>query len=495
MAAPSLPGSDEPRPRATVPPMPEAWNFLTFRAGDAILDIGATQDIIGLPAMEALERTLRSAGLRSVEVPSSASAPTGIGGQATVVRSALVPISPGGVPGVINFLVIQSNVPPLLSVGLLEHLGASFDLVTNQINFDKIGVKLRMGVQASGHRTIPLVQWSGGHFPVPVEVQEQYSLSEDAFDFDSKASSRYVKGNASSGNSMTAQDGSRVLASELDQFSSLDVAHVCDHQSSVQTIFPEDPECLVRTSCVGGQLLGSGTLLMGNHPEKPPPQFDLDPRLNHGSHLRPRVDKSGDPVEGLHDSDLLPHGDVKDDVLPADFGRTRAEEHQERSALLPGELSTSPGGMLAPDFCEPRQPVRLMDGVSSMRSPSLLLLEEGRYLESEGQGSRTSNSERRVPCRDTGDPNYVNSEHSGKELTRGDGNEPGAPRPLHGDSGDVPRLPADEFGDARLGAGAKPNAPDDDSRAVPTGERDGPERWTRSSSRTRAQGGGRRRAS
>ncbi|CAE7918121.1 PP5, partial [Symbiodinium sp. KB8] len=48
----------------------------------------------------------------------------------------------GGVPGVINFLVIQSNVPPLLSVGLLEHLGASFDMATNQISFEKIGVRL-----------------------------------------------------------------------------------------------------------------------------------------------------------------------------------------------------------------------------------------------------------------------------------------------------------------------------------------------------------------
>ncbi|CAE7413592.1 hypothetical protein AK812_SmicGene23827 [Symbiodinium microadriaticum] len=165
----------------------ENWNFLTFKSGDAILDIGATQDIIGLPAMEALDKTLQAAGLRSIEVPTVANAPTGIGGQAKVVRSVLVPVSPGGAPGVINFLVIQSNVPPLLSVGLLEHLGASFDLVTNQICFEKIGVRLRMGVQASGHRTIPLVQWSGGHFPVPEEVQQQYSLTDDAFDRDSKA--------------------------------------------------------------------------------------------------------------------------------------------------------------------------------------------------------------------------------------------------------------------------------------------------------------------
>ena len=486
----------DPRPGALASSVPEAWNFLTFRSGDAILDIGATQDIIGLPAMEALERTLRSAGLKSVEVPSSANAPTGIGGQATVVRSALVPISPGGVPGVINFLVIQSNVPPLLSVGLLEHLGASFDLVTNQISFDKIGVKLRMGVQASGHRTIPLVQWSGGHFPVPIEVQEQYSLPDDAFDLDSKASSRYIKESSSSRDSVAAQDGSRVFASEFDQSSSphsLDAAHVSDRESHLLTSFPEDPGCLARTSSVGEQLLGSGTLLMGNHSEKPQPQFDLDPRLNHGSHLRARADKGGDKMESLHEPDLLSHGDLPDDVLPAASGGTRTKEPQERPTVLPGELSAGPRSMSAPDLREPGQPVCLLDGVSGMRSPSLLLLEEGCDIKGEGQGSWASDCKRGIPRRGEDNTDYHDPEHYGKELTRGDGDEPCPPRPLHGDSGDVPRLPADELGHARPGAGTKSDVADDDPRAYHTSERDGPEgsHYGRREHGAGAHGGGR----
>ena len=195
-----------------------------------------------------------------------------------VVRSVLVPISPGGAPGVINFLVIQSNVPPLLSVGLLEHLGASFDLVTNQICFEKIGVRLRMGVQASGHRTIPLVQWSGGHFPVPEEVQKQYSLPEDAFDRDSKALSRYTKEGSSSCDSVLAQNGSRASAEEAFHVCTSVDEHACAHRSVPQALSPEDPGPHSECSSMLGQNLGSGTLLMGNHLERPQPQFDHDPR-------------------------------------------------------------------------------------------------------------------------------------------------------------------------------------------------------------------------
>ena len=46
-------GKDDSTLQEDLAPLVETWNFLTFKSGDAILDIGATQDIIGLPAMEA----------------------------------------------------------------------------------------------------------------------------------------------------------------------------------------------------------------------------------------------------------------------------------------------------------------------------------------------------------------------------------------------------------------------------------------------------------
>ncbi|CAE7706250.1 hypothetical protein AK812_SmicGene40395 [Symbiodinium microadriaticum] len=73
----------------------------------------------------------------------------------------LVPISPGGVPGVIQFLVIEQNIPPLLSVGLLEHLGMAMDLTTNMVNFQTIGVDMKM------------VNLPSGDFPVPQVAKDQ----------------------------------------------------------------------------------------------------------------------------------------------------------------------------------------------------------------------------------------------------------------------------------------------------------------------------------
>ncbi|CAE7917463.1 unnamed protein product, partial [Symbiodinium sp. KB8] len=176
--------------------VPEMLTFLTLKSGTAILDIGATQDLIGECALSALSHVLAKAGLKYIEVPvDSQGPPTGIGGAATVTRAVLVPISPGGVPGVVHFTVIKENVPPLLSVGLLEHLGATLDLVSNEVHFQSINVVQPMQKEASGHRTIPLVEWDGSCFPVPKEARERFGLSEDSFMLTSKSklSSAYAK--------------------------------------------------------------------------------------------------------------------------------------------------------------------------------------------------------------------------------------------------------------------------------------------------------------
>ncbi|CAE7924224.1 unnamed protein product, partial [Symbiodinium necroappetens] len=129
----------------------------------------------------------------AVEIPTTARAPTGIGGAAKVARTMLVPISPGGVPGVLQFLVIEQNIPPLLSVGFLEHLGMAMDLTTNMVNFQTIGVDMKMVNLPSGHRAIPLVEWPGGDFPVPQVAKDQHGLSDGAFAKTSSVSSAYMK--------------------------------------------------------------------------------------------------------------------------------------------------------------------------------------------------------------------------------------------------------------------------------------------------------------
>ena len=429
--------------------------------------------------MEALDRTLSSVGLRSVEVPSVASAPTGIGGQATVVRSVLVPISPGGVPGVINFLVIQSNVPPLLSVGLLEHLGASFDLVSNHVRFEKIGVQLRMGVQTSGHRTIPLVQWTGGHFPVPDAVKQEYGLSDTAFDKDSAVSSPYIKETTSQSSSVVAEDGSRigvagkrchrgVMLSSC-SVSSCEAIHV-EGSARVHPMGTTEPN---------SQHLGSGSLLMGNHLGTFAPQFARDPLWKHGSPLAFVADPSGKTMESLYDSHLLPHGDLSHDVLQADPRRARSEEHQVGSALVPGELPTGPWCMPSPVNEEPREPVRELGGVSELRSPALLLFEEGRYLEGQGEGpcevrGRVGLSRGGREC--YSDPATTTKEVFGGNEQFGSHEQPSTTRPVSGHPGDVPGLPADECGHDRSRPGAGPDAADHEPCQERTGQRDGCDR-------------------
>lgn len=167
--------------------------FLSIPSGEAILDIGATQDLIGSAALQALTDRLRESGLQPVEVDVPASTPSGIGGMASVEKVVLIPVSLGGQPGIVEFTVLKNDIPPLLSVGLLEHLRASIDLEKNQVNFRSIGVQVPLNRLSSGHRTVPLVQWPGGSFPVPDEVLSKYQIHSGAFDLPCGVPSAYTK--------------------------------------------------------------------------------------------------------------------------------------------------------------------------------------------------------------------------------------------------------------------------------------------------------------
>ena len=68
------------------------------------------------------------------------------------------------------------------------------DLVSNRVHFRKIGVDMKMTNLPTGHRAIPLVEWSGGKFPVPETAKEQFNLDDDAFMKEGSASSAYTKG-------------------------------------------------------------------------------------------------------------------------------------------------------------------------------------------------------------------------------------------------------------------------------------------------------------
>ena len=114
-----------------------AW--LALPAGEVIVDPGASQDLIGLPAFERLKGKLAALGLRPVilkETPSSAS---GIGGKARPLFSALTPCSLGGFPGVVKLTVLEEDIPNLLSIGLLEMAKSVIDTESNVIHFKAFG--------------------------------------------------------------------------------------------------------------------------------------------------------------------------------------------------------------------------------------------------------------------------------------------------------------------------------------------------------------------
>ena len=103
------------------------------------------------------------------------------------------------------FTVLESDVPPLLSVGFLEFLGAEISLVSNTIRFTEIDVEVPMQRLSTGHRTIPLVQWSPnrGSFPVPDEIKGKFGLADKAFDLDPQVLSGYMKGSECAANNQS----------------------------------------------------------------------------------------------------------------------------------------------------------------------------------------------------------------------------------------------------------------------------------------------------
>ena len=156
-------------------------SFLTLPPGHAIIDPGASQDLIGIKSYRRLEKCLAERGLRPVKLSESPSPASGIGGEAKPLFCSLVPCVLGDKPGVIRMTVVSQDVPQLLSVGLLEHSGAIIDVANNRIVFSKLQSSADLQRLSSGHRTLDAAAWNGSHFPVPPTLLENFGLKEDSF--------------------------------------------------------------------------------------------------------------------------------------------------------------------------------------------------------------------------------------------------------------------------------------------------------------------------
>ena len=86
--------------------------LLALPPGHAIIDPGASQDLIGLKAYEALERRLQEVGLKPIKLSERPQAASGVGGEAKPLFSSLVPIVLGKQPGVIKLTRVGSRYSP-----------------------------------------------------------------------------------------------------------------------------------------------------------------------------------------------------------------------------------------------------------------------------------------------------------------------------------------------------------------------------------------------
>lgn len=111
--------------------------FLELGPGQAIVDPGASQDLIGHPSFLKLQEKLREVGLKTIKLEEKPAKASGVGGTAKTLFMALAPCILGGQPGIVKLTVVEDNIPQLLSIGLLEHGHAVIDTQADQIFFKK----------------------------------------------------------------------------------------------------------------------------------------------------------------------------------------------------------------------------------------------------------------------------------------------------------------------------------------------------------------------
>ncbi|CAK0825015.1 unnamed protein product, partial [Prorocentrum cordatum] len=136
-------------------------SLLILEGGLIIVDSGASQAIIGRRALKELEGDLQRRGLRINWIEKSVQTPRGIGGSATLVGVAVVPISIGGKSGTVEFVVTEEDLPPLLPGGFLEQFGAVLDYEKDLLLLKKLDCETEPHRIGKNHRGIYINDWRG----------------------------------------------------------------------------------------------------------------------------------------------------------------------------------------------------------------------------------------------------------------------------------------------------------------------------------------------
>ena len=104
-----------------------SWTLVTPDPGEVLWDSGAQEGLVGKQQLDKWCRLLAEHGLQvewSQEKPESAS---GIGGMTQPIGVVYVPVGLAGCYGIIRFTVVEQDVPPRLSVGIMRTLQACLD--------------------------------------------------------------------------------------------------------------------------------------------------------------------------------------------------------------------------------------------------------------------------------------------------------------------------------------------------------------------------------
>ena len=449
----------------------DSWSFMSIDSGEAILDIGATQDLIGLSALDQVTSSLKEVGLQPLRVDGPMSAPSGIGGAAKALFKVLLPISPGGIPGVLEMTVLEGAIPPLLSVGFLDFLQAEIRLPENVIEMKALGVTLPMRKLHTGHRTIPLIQWNGGDFPVPETIKTRYGILDGAFNIRLAREVSASVYKARSGLGYMSHEASEIQGIDQPSLTSRMRGSCPSSASSCSRRVTSPASSHVRLGdddCVGVHQQRGSTSCMGGRLAKTSQFVNVLPHQDERFSPEPGGERPGaPPVDSASDLHRPGLGAESSCIhLPGAPGA--AEDHGQDEAAASRWTPTNevpPPGGSEPSPC---QSVRRVDGVSGLSGPDILPFP----ADSAAQGSRQGQD-----CDGVHDSSTTDGPADGGEPDAGGqrfqrfqcGGDCGTSSPRH--AGPVDRVRPGYVSDRRLlaaaGTRAEPAHPDGPGTAQP----------------------------
>ena len=138
--------------------------------GEALVDTAGQDGLIGKPSLLRRCSALRHHGLACKWLNKTAAA-RGIGGTATTVGVAELPLGLAGVSGILECTVISEDVPLLLPISLMRSLGAEISLPKNTLHLTYVGALCNMNTLHSGHAAVSVLEFGPNGWTLPSQCK------------------------------------------------------------------------------------------------------------------------------------------------------------------------------------------------------------------------------------------------------------------------------------------------------------------------------------